>query len=363
MFVKQKILLMALLIVGILFLSGCKDITDSYKPGSFGKTPEEDAMVKAITSKYGDMSKGGSPRFLEAMMSSSVNNFIPVDKVSAYSKDSEKLIVWFVYDNFDNDVLNIEWVYLDDDYSIHTFTSETGQDFGRGSFILEKPEDGWPPGSYRVTISGAGVSESVNFKIVEGPTVSSPLELLLPENIPGDSSDPAAGSKPGWYLVEVIDKGEKVRSTHNYYTYDVEYERGDITTSVVGNEGETLTVRTIYEAPPEYIPAEGELSIRVRKEGIAVFPKRLSLKDQTDIALDSADMDFGYGTSSKYRLKDEKYGEFFILGWQDSTGTVKEGVFRGKAPKANSWKGKMSIKYEFFNSVIYGTKYVYEWRD
>jgi hypothetical protein len=30
---------------------------------------------------------------------------------------------------------------MDNDYSIHTFESETGEDFGRGTFILEKPDD------------------------------------------------------------------------------------------------------------------------------------------------------------------------------------------------------------------------------
>ena len=170
--------LTVMIIVCFLLLSGCKDITDSYKPGSFGKTAEEKQMVDSITEKYGDMTEEGNPRLLEVMMTSSINNFIPVDTVLKYSKSSEKLMVWFVYDNFNNDVLNIDWKYLDNDFSIHTFRSETGEDFGRGAFILEQPDDGWPVGKYRVTISGAGVSESVDFEIIESSTDATPLEIL-----------------------------------------------------------------------------------------------------------------------------------------------------------------------------------------
>jgi len=51
----------------------------SFKPGSFGKKPGEKAMVEAITKKYGDLSQKGEPRFLEARMTSAVQDFIPVD--------------------------------------------------------------------------------------------------------------------------------------------------------------------------------------------------------------------------------------------------------------------------------------------
>lgn len=186
---KYKTLLYILLIVSILF-SGCVDITDSYKPGNFGATEEEAEMVNAITEKYGDVTQDGEPRLLEVMMTSSINNFIPVDKVLKYSKDSDKLYVWFVYDNFNNDVLTIEWTYLNDDYLIHTFESKTGEDFGRGAFILEKPDSGWPIGKYEVKITGAGVSESVEFEIIDGPTESIPLEILS-NNVTSTNSNSA----------------------------------------------------------------------------------------------------------------------------------------------------------------------------
>ena len=87
--------------------------------------------------------------------------------MSKYSADTEKLYVWFVYDNFNEDTIEIEWVYVDNDYSIHTFESKAGDDFGRGVFILEMPDDGWPTGNYEVIISGAGVEATIPFEIID----------------------------------------------------------------------------------------------------------------------------------------------------------------------------------------------------
>jgi len=46
----------------------CLDIGGSFKPGSFGKTSREKAIINAIAEKYGDMTEKGDPRFLEARM-------------------------------------------------------------------------------------------------------------------------------------------------------------------------------------------------------------------------------------------------------------------------------------------------------
>jgi len=190
----KKILLLLCLVL-VFCLAGCKDISDSFKPGSFGKTPEEQAMVQAITEKYGDLTQKGNPRFVEAMVTSNVNNFIPVDKVSKYSKNSEKLYAWFVYDNFNNDKLEIEWLYLTTNYSIHTFQSTTGEDFGRGSFILEKPDDGWAVGNYKVSIRGRGLETTVNFEIIDGATVAVPLSINNGKiNLPSGATPTATAS-------------------------------------------------------------------------------------------------------------------------------------------------------------------------
>ena len=132
-------------------------------------------MVEAITEKYGDITEKGDPRLLEARMTSRIEEFIPVDTGTKYSADAEKLYVWFVYDNFNKDEIKVEWVYLDDDYSIHTFKAKTGEDFGRGAFIMEKPDDGWALGNNKVIIRGGGIEEILTFSIIEGATVAVPL--------------------------------------------------------------------------------------------------------------------------------------------------------------------------------------------
>ena len=55
---KSK-LIITMLLIGIVALSGCTDISDSYKPGSFGTTEEEMQIVDAVTDKYGDMTATG----------------------------------------------------------------------------------------------------------------------------------------------------------------------------------------------------------------------------------------------------------------------------------------------------------------
>jgi hypothetical protein len=107
--VKKQLLSVFIVLIALCLVSvGCKDITGSFKPGSFGKTTREKTMIEAIKEKYGDITQKGDPRFLEARMTSQIEDFIPVDTVSKYSKDSAKLFAWFVYDNFNNDTLEIE---------------------------------------------------------------------------------------------------------------------------------------------------------------------------------------------------------------------------------------------------------------
>lgn len=484
---KSK-LIVTLLMIGIIALSGCTDISDSYKPGSFGATEEEQQIVEAVTEKYGDMTSTGEPRLLEVMVTSSTQNFIPVDKVLKYSKYSEELYAWFIYDNFDYDTITVEWIYLDTDYSIHTFESETGEDFGRGTFVLEKPDDGWPLGNYKVIISGAGVEESVDFEIIAGDTVSTPIDLMdgttidsqqadfgnteITDDLPtpqsgltvestsgsfigewttswgdimtvtqsgdkiigeypddegkiegvvnGDtfigtwSESPSyaepndagdvelklskdgnswtgqwrygsegtawdgvwTGTKikqssttsssdivPGWYLVEVEDYNEVEEAYNDYYTYDLEYERGNVLTSDKGEDGETLRVRTVSEEPKEFYFAEEEIAIKVRKEGVVIATGNIGMSDTSSINIDRARIEPGAATSGQYSLEDETHGNDLTMGWRDSTGTVREGIFKANVPGAEGFSGSFGIIYSYYSGGIYGTKYIYEWRE
>ncbi|WP_319508931.1 hypothetical protein [uncultured Methanolobus sp.] len=230
---KSK-LIVTILLITIIGLSGCTDISDSYKPGSFGTTEEEMKIVEAVTEKYGDMTATGEPRLLEVMMTSSTQNFVPVDKVLKYSKDSEKLYAWFIYDNFNNDIISVEWIYIDSDYSIYTFESETGEDFGRGTFILEKPDDGWPLGNYKVIISGAGVEEYVEFEIIDGETVSIPLEVLAGTTI--DSQQAGFENTKTTEALPTPQSGFEAESTSGSFIGEWDSNWGDMTITQSGDK-------------------------------------------------------------------------------------------------------------------------------
>lgn len=190
---RSRLMLLLACIILLSPLIGCKDIAGTLKArfnkstqgttatsaGNFGNTAEEQAMINAVTDKYGDLCESGSPRILELMLCSSVVNYIPADKVLQYSSKTPKFYAWFIYDNFNEGTISIEWIYLDDNYSIGTSTSKTGKDFGRGSFTLEAPDGGWPLGKYRVKVNGKGVTETVDFQVISDSTMS--IAILLPD--------------------------------------------------------------------------------------------------------------------------------------------------------------------------------------
>lgn len=242
---KSKLILFVALIFVVGLCVGCKDIAGTLKArfnratqpvatssGNFGNTAEETAMINAITDKYGDLRESGSPRILELMLTSSVVNYIPADRVSQYSKDVDKFYAWFIYDNFNENTISVEWIYLDDDYSIGTSQSKTGKDFGRGSFTLEAPDEGWPLGSYRVQVSGAGVTESVDFSVVDGATQS--VAILLP-----DGSVDLAGAYSG---VAAGDQEPEAGTDTDYYP--------DTTTSSVTDTGWNAGTTTTSASTP-----------------------------------------------------------------------------------------------------------------
>ncbi len=145
-------------------------------------------------------------------MTTKVENGMPSDRVSEYAKGTKNLYAWFVYDNFNEDTLEIEWLYLTQNHSIHTFQSKTGTDFGRGTFILEQPDDGWPTGNYRVIIRGRGISATIDFKITDGATVSVPVML------PGGQVELPA--KAGWYLTGwdyLINPSDRTLQPNGYF--------------------------------------------------------------------------------------------------------------------------------------------------
>jgi len=167
---------------------------------------------------------------------------------------------------------------------------------------------------------------------------------------------------PGWYLIGTNDTTEIV-DTHDYYDYSVDYEKGNVLTGVTGGDSEELAVRTTWTEPPTYLAADQEIEIIIRKEGIVIATGGLGLDDTSYVGFDMADIELGYGTAGGYDLSDENYGEYLTVGWKDSQGAVKEAVFAGEAPGANAWGGGMRLGVNVKNSQLYGTRYIYEWRE
>jgi len=344
----------------LLMLSGCLDISGSFKPGSFGKTPREQAMIKALAEKYGDITEKGDPRFLEARMTSRVEEFIPVDTVTKYSADAEKLYVWFVYDNFNKDEIEVEWIYLDNNYSIHTFKEKTGEDFGRGAYILEKPDDGWALGNYKVIIRGRGIEETLTFSIIQGATAAVALPF---EN--GKITLEEVKKAPGWYLTHweyykypndtadtgpvrnsvlgttttiwdhIVGTGEKNKFTNNVWRT---YDNGDVIAS-----GMAVTEWT---DPPEYFSGTDKPSVTINRTVDSDWGINM-----LHVYFDVANANPGGGSASAINFINPE-GEAYAQAYQGTLQMKKASVGRKDQ--------KMAI---IFDMNKYGYKYYYEWRE
>lgn len=224
---NKKYIIPGLIIIALL-VSGCQDIGDRYRPTSFGNTQEDLAMIDHITEQYGDLTARGEPRFLELTMTDNLVNFIPMTSVSKYSKDLNEFNVWFVYDNFNNDVIFVEWKYLETDEIIHTFESQTGENFGRASFVLEAPVDGWPLGQYEVTVSGRGIEEKINFEVIDGPTVSRPLEFIdIDVDIDPGLVEESQSIEGTWKINRLVEGGETTNYPDDYgYQQYLQFDDG-----------------------------------------------------------------------------------------------------------------------------------------
>lgn len=346
-----------LCLILLIAAAGCKDITGTFKPGSFGKTPREQAMVEALKGKYGDLTQKGEPRFLEARVTSNVEDFIPVDTVSKYSQDTQKLYAWFVYDNFNSGQIEVEWIYADDDYSIHTFKEQSGEDFGRGAFILEKPDDGWALGNYKVVIRGQGLVEILTFEIIAGATVATPL--------PFENGEIALSPNPGWHFTHweyciysqdyslvgairkmvagkidpvwdyIEGKGDKNNFT-NICTR--KYDNGDVVA--------TGAATTTWVDPPTYFGG-GEQPIieitRVTESTWGINPLSITFDDET----------VGPGGKTIGAVEFvAPSGESYIQNYQ--------GTLQLKKPLQGKVGDKKAI---IFHLNGYGFKYYYEWKE
>ena len=249
----------------VLMLTGCADISGS-GIADFGTTEADQEVMDHFTDKYGDVTQSGSPKIIEILMTSSIVENLPIDKVLKYSSSSDKQYVWFVYDNFKKgDDINIEWKYLETNKIIKTFDSQTGKDFGRGFFSLDIPENmpdnKWPLGKYVITISGNDLSETVEFLVVDGEIITT--------NLPWEES----------VETKKVDSG----NTPDTKTYDKLYGNNN-----VGGCG--YTDKSIFEVPVKsyvskirmwYYWAEGEtqLPFTLKKDGKEIISGILMRED------------------------------------------------------------------------------------
>jgi len=298
------------------------------------------------------------------MMTSKVDNGMPVDKVSKYAKGTEKLYVWFVYDNFNEDVLEIEWVYLPNNHSIHTFKSQTGKDFGRGTFIMEKPNDGWPTGAYKVFIRGRGITSTVDFEIIDGLTVSTPIML------PGGQVE--LPKQPGWYLtgweylMSALDVTKQANGYHKesvlmgtsskLYDYlEGKGEKNNFTVAMWrnGSNGSRIAGSTsisTWEDPPAYMEPGKKIALQVSR---SYENNNTWGQNGLNIKFDSNDLSgASYSTSSSISLVDSS-GKSYLHAFSGSIESTK-GIPAGK-------KGDLKAIWVYLNG--YSFKYTYEWRD
>jgi len=164
----------------------------------------------------------------------------------------------------------------------------------------------------------------------------------------------------GWYLKEIVDYND----TGENPQYGITYSRGNVTTNHYSADGNyELTVKTTWNAPPDYFAEEGEISIDITKEAIVLELLLLGYYDESYVKIDNS-TEPGFITASGFYLNDATYGDDFAVGQGDTPDTVKTATFTGNAPKYDGpFDGMFELTLGISNGLSYGTKYIYEWRE
>jgi hypothetical protein len=110
------------------------------------------------------------------MVSSHVVNDMPVDKVTAFSKSTDKIFFWVFYEHFTvGDTISMKMVYTPTSQTVLSSTQPTGGEYGAATGSVSAPSGGWPVGAYQITFSGRGVTKTVDFTVIDGATTTVPL--------------------------------------------------------------------------------------------------------------------------------------------------------------------------------------------
>jgi len=205
------------------------------------------------------------------------------------------------------------------------------------------------------------LSIMICFLLIAGCTEPNNVEDNTGNN--NDNSDNNDTVTAGWYLKEIVDYDEP-NAVDSAAQYGITYSRGNVTTNHYSADGNyELTVRTTWNAPPDYIAEEGDISIDITKEAIVLELSLLGYYDESYVKIDNS-TEPGFKTASGFYLNDATYGDNFAVGQGDTPDTVKTATFTGNAPKSDSpFDGMFELTLGISNGPSYGTKYVYEWKE
>ena len=179
---KMFIYILSALVISMV-ITGCGNTgTSSVKASQFGKTQKDTSLLTEVAAKFGELGKSATPRILNPIVTTGIVEFLPVDVVQAYSKDTKNFYVWFIYDSFNNgDTGTITWKYLDTNEIVATdnivLSTTSEMKYGRYAGNIIGPDGGWPTGKYAAVISIKGVEATVNFEVVDGKTISQGFTL------------------------------------------------------------------------------------------------------------------------------------------------------------------------------------------
>ena len=168
----------------------------------------------------------------------------------------------------------------------------------------------------------------------------------------------------GWYLKEIVDYGDPYTGS-TASQYGITYSRGNVSTNHYSADGVyELSVRTLWTAPPEYLASEEEFSVEVTKKALVLNLLLLGYYDTTTVSIDNYTIEPGFATVSKYLLTDNTHGDTLSLGQGDTPDSVKTAIFNGTAPKIdNPYGTQFGLILSIQNGIMYGIKYIYEWKE
>jgi hypothetical protein len=165
--------LFVFLMIVLLLVAGCADVSATQKVGdfgtAFGTSAEEQAAIDWFKATYGDPTTNNDQpaRFIEPLITTGLSEKnLPTDKVTVFPVNGGSVYFFVIYDNFaKGDPITVSWTYLENGREVTRVQKEAGGDFGRFIVEFQKPDSGWGEGNQKITITGDGATAEVDFAI------------------------------------------------------------------------------------------------------------------------------------------------------------------------------------------------------